>query len=219
MRDKIVVITGGGSGLGFELARQYAGKGAQVLLLGRHLDKLTTACDRIRAVGGSAEAFACDIQNEEEVIKVYERIKSTYKAVDLLVNNAGIGAFGPLESLEPASIHAMLSVNVLGTITMTRVFKPIVREQMLFIISTAGRRGKVNESVYCASKFAVRGFVESLQKEWTDIAVTAVYMGGMATPFWAKSTHIADPSRLKAPEAVAAYIVATNTGQPELYVE
>jgi len=80
---------------------------------------------------------------------------------------------------------------------------------ILNIISTAGLRGKVNEDVYAASKFAVRGFTESLQKEYeaSTIKITAVYMGGMDTPFWTDSDHISDRSRLRSPSEVAKLII------------
>lgn len=93
---------------------------------------------------------------------------------------------------------------------------PLIRAsegRILTIISTAGLRGKVHESIYCASKFAVKGFTESLQKEWENdpIAITAVYMGGMNTPFWDNSSHVADPSGLKGPEVVAEQILMKMT--------
>jgi short-subunit dehydrogenase len=88
------------------------------------------------------------------------------------------------------------------------------------IISTAGLKGKVNESVYCASKYAVRGFTESLQEELKDkLDVTAVYMGGMATPFWDQSTHIKDKSRLKSATEVAKYIFKHDDGRRVIEVK
>ncbi len=82
-------------------------------------------------------------------------------------------------------------------------------------------RGKKNESIYVASKFAVRGFTESLIKELeeTAIKVTAVYMGGMDTPFWKETDHIKDRSRLKSPDEVAKFIMEQNTGQAEMFID
>jgi short-subunit dehydrogenase len=93
--------------------------------------------------------------------------------------------------------------------------------QIMNIISTAGLRGKKNESVYVASKFAVRGFTESLIKELegTNIKATAVYMGGMDTPFWDETDHITDRSRLKSPDEVAKLIIDQNAGQAEIFID
>ncbi|XJZ27922.1 SDR family oxidoreductase [Bacillota bacterium Lsc_1132] len=102
-----------------------------------------------------------------------------------LVNNAGVGHFEPLEQLSDQQIHEMLDTNVPGTIQMTKAILPLLLYQgeghIINIISTAGLRPKVNESVYVASKFWIRGFTESLQKEFegSNIQFTAVNMGGI----------------------------------------
>ena len=107
-----------------------------------------------------------------------------------LVNNAGVGHFGPFADNSKQQISEMLDTNVLGTILMTKAVLPLLLKngegRIMNIISTAGLRGKVNEAVYVASKFAVRGFTESLQKEYegSQMKINAVYMGGMDTPFW-----------------------------------
>ena len=130
-----------------------------------------------------------------------------------LVNNAGVGHFGPFEGIETAQISEMLDTNVLGTILMTKAILPHLQKngqgRIMNIISTAGLRGKVNEAVYVASKFAVRGFTESLQKEYegSEIKFNAVYMGGMDTPFWDKSDHIKDKSRLRSAKEIAEIIM------------
>jgi NAD(P)-dependent dehydrogenase (short-subunit alcohol dehydrogenase family) len=112
----------------------------------------------------------------------------------------------------------MIDTNVKGTIFPVMAALPYFQAQghgtVMNIISTAGLRGKMNESVYCASKFAVRGFTESLMKEWEDsqLRAVAVYMGGMDTPFWDNTTHIKDRTRLKTPEKVAEMIVQQDDG-------
>jgi len=106
---------------------------------------------------------------------------------------------------------------------MTQEALPLLQKQggrILNIISTAGLRGKVNESAYCASKFAQRGFTESLQKEFEDanVDVTGVYMGGMNTPFWDDSDHVDNPDRLKDPQSVAQYIIDHDDGRAEIHI-
>jgi short-subunit dehydrogenase len=118
----------------------------------------------------------------------------------------------------------MFETNVLGPIRLTKAFLPQLEKgnsTILNIISTAGLRGKKNESLYVASKFALRGFGESLQKEYEDFGLRVVnaYMGGMDTPFWDESDHISDPSRLRSPGEVAEIIVKEYQSNEEIVIE
>lgn len=139
--------------------------------------------------------------------------------MDILINNAGVGIFGPIEDMEYKDIDTVIDTNVKGTIYMTKALMPMIKEKIMNIISTAGLRGKVNESVYCASKFAIRGFSESLLKELEDrIKVVAVYMGGMDTPFWNNTDHVKDKSRFKSPREVALKIKELDDGRCEIVI-
>ncbi|WP_044895131.1 SDR family NAD(P)-dependent oxidoreductase [Bacillus alveayuensis] len=219
-----IVITGAGTGLGKELALEYAEHGNTVILTGRRLDPLFAVQKEIEQRGGKAFSYTLDIRDDENVKATVQEILKHHQ-VTCLINNAGVGYFGPFTSLTVEQIHEMLDTNVKGTIFMTKAFLPyfhtIPKAKILNIISTAGLRGKVNESVYVASKFAVRGFSESLVKELeqTNISVTAVYMGGMDTPFWEGTNHIKDRSRLRSPKEVARQIIAEANGQPEIIIQ
>ena len=149
-----------------------------------------------------------------------KQISSKYENIDYLINNAGVGNFGPIEELSLDDLNKMIDTNVKGTIMITQGLLPNVKERILNIISTAGLKGKKNESIYVASKFAVRGFTESLQKEleYKDIKITAVYMGGMDTPFWDNTDHIKDKSRLKSPAKVAKEIKSMDDGRAEIII-
>ena len=209
---KTIMITGAGSGLGRELALSFSDKGFHLLLAGRNIEKLSAVEKEIESSGGMANIISLDIQNAQEVTKRAEEINKNFQIFGL-INNAGVGHFGPFEELTEHQITEMLNTNVLGTILMTKEFLPHLLKagegRIINIISTAGLRGKVNEAVYVASKFAIRGFTESLQKEYENsgIQITAVYMGGMDTPFWSNSNHITDPTRFRSPREVAEIIL------------
>ncbi|MGN7177839.1 SDR family NAD(P)-dependent oxidoreductase [Cytobacillus sp. SAFR-174] len=208
---KSVIITGAGSGLGKELALLFAGQGFHIILTGRTLDKLQSVEQEIHEAGGNAQSYTLDITQTKDISKLMTQIQNL--ELHGLINNAGVGHFGPVNSLTEQNIQDMFDTNTLGTIYMTKAVLPLLKEKneglLMNIISTAGLKGKVNESVYVASKFAVRGFTESLQKELenTNIKVKAVYMGGMDTPFWDESDHIKDKSRLRSPKEVAEMIL------------
>ncbi|WP_181833225.1 SDR family NAD(P)-dependent oxidoreductase [Bacillus taeanensis] len=220
-----ILITGAGTGLGKALALTYSKKGFSILLSGRNEHPLKTVEQEIEQLGGHAAAVVCDITNSHSIAAMLNALQEKNITIDRLINNAGVGYFGELESLSEADINTILDTNVKGTILLTRALLPLFKKQqsgrILNIISTAGLRGKVNESVYVASKFAVRGFSESLQKELehTPIDVTAVYMGGMDTPFWENSDHVKDKSRFKTPETVAEKILSEDDGRPEIFVD
>lgn len=218
---KKILVTGAGSGLGEELAKCYAKGGNHVILVGRTIDKLKRVAGLIEESGASAECIECDISDADSVKRLSEKVISEHGSIDYLINNAGVGFFGGLEKLSMRELNMMMDINVKGTIMMTQSLFSKVNERILNIISTAGLRGKPNEAAYVASKFAVRGFTESLQKELADssLKVTAVYMGGMDTPFWTGSTHVADTSRFKSAAEVAQTIKENDDGRAEIMVD
>ncbi|GAA0450594.1 SDR family oxidoreductase [Alkalibacillus silvisoli] len=217
---KTALITGGGSGLGQALALEYAKQGYFIYLIGRNESKLLNTQQQIQQQNGDAKTILCDITNWDSV----HQLASKLDQIDVLINNAGIGYFNPLEQLEKHEIDAMVNVNVNGLIYVTKHLLSHVLKangRILNIISTAGLQGKVQESAYCASKFAQRGFTESLQKELAEekIAITAVYMGGMNTPFWDESDYVKDPSILPSPQDYAKQIIEKDDGRHEIHVE
>ncbi len=220
---KTIIITGAGSGLGKELAHLFSQKGYHILLTGRTVEKLASVKEEIESIGGKADILSLNIRNNEEVLNKIKEVYHTYEIFGL-VNNAGVGHFGPFEEIEYKQINDMLETNVLGTILMTQAILPVMQQngegQIMNIISTAGLRGKVNEAVYVASKFAVRGFTESLQKEYegSGIKFKAVYMGGMDTPFWDQSNHIKDKSLLKSAKEIAE-IIMSQIDQDSIIIE
>lgn len=218
-----IIITGAGTGLGKELAIVYAQRENEIILTGRRLGPLKEVQEEIVEHGGEAYCYSVDISDMQSVEAAAQEIIASH-SVNFLINNAGAGTFGPLESQGLDEIHTVIDTNVKGTIFMTKAFLPYLlakpEAKIMNIISTAGLRGKVNETVYAASKFAVRGFTESLAKELegSNVTVTAVYMGGMNTPFWHGNDHIKDKSRLKSPKDVAVEIAEKDQGQPEIHI-
>ncbi|MFC3885364.1 SDR family NAD(P)-dependent oxidoreductase [Bacillus songklensis] len=205
---KTVLITGAGTGLGKELALLYAKDNHQVILAGRTLSKLEKTKHLIKQLGGTAHIQQLDIRSPEKAVK---KLLLTH-TIDILINNAGVGHFGHFHRLRHEEIEEMIDSNVKGTIYVTKALIEHLLSRpegkIINIVSTAGLRGKVNESVYVASKFAVRGFTESLQKEYADtrLSIIGAYMGGMDTPFWDKTDHIKDKSRLKPASDIAKFI-------------
>lgn len=220
---KAIIVTGAGTGLGKELSLLLAKQGYHMILSGRTEDKLKNVQTLIEQTGGSATEVVLDLRNIEDIKEKALMISKKHQIYGL-VNNAGLGYFGPFSDISDKEIEEMFQTNVFGTIQMTKAILPYLKLNndglVLNIVSTAGLRGKKNEAVYCSSKFAVRGFTESLQKEYegTGIRFSAAYMGGMNTPFWEECDHVADPSRLRSPGEVAEIIIES-LEQDEIIIE
>ncbi|MEH7123078.1 MULTISPECIES: SDR family oxidoreductase [unclassified Bacillus (in: firmicutes)] len=187
MELKVVVITGAGSGLGASLAIKYSNMGCHVCLIGRRTSKLEETAKQLT---NSYSIYELDVTSKSAVEKVMRSIKEEVGPVDLLINNAGLGVFDLAENISEEHVHGMIDINLKGTIFCTQAVLPSMKERnqgiIVNVVSTAGIEGKVTESVYCASKFGVRGFTESLNLELNDtgIRVFGAYMGGMKSPFW-----------------------------------
>ncbi|WP_066301289.1 SDR family oxidoreductase [Bacillus sp. FJAT-29937] len=187
MELKVVVITGAGSGLGASLAKKYSNMGCHVCLIGRRASKLEETAKQLT---NSYSIYELDVTSKSAVEKVMWSIKEEVGPIDLLINNAGLGVFDLAENISEEHVHDMIDINLKGTIFCTQEVLPSMKERnqgiIVNVVSTAGVEGKVTESVYCASKFGVRGFTESLVKELNDtgIRVFGAYMGGMKSPFW-----------------------------------
>lgn len=209
---KSIIVTGAGSGLGKELAKLFAKKDLHVLLVGRTVSKLVDVQTLITSEGGQADVLQLDVTNRTEVEDKMRHYCEQHEIYGV-VNNAGIGHFGASGTVSDQQINETFQTNVLGTIYMTETILPFLEKQqaghVINIISTAGLSGKKNESIYSASKFAVRGFTESLQNEYAESPLTfsAVYMGGMDTPFWDGTNFILDKSGLRSADVIAAKII------------
>lgn len=207
LNKKSALITGGSEGLGFAIAEKLLEKGMNVAICGRDQEKLIKAKKSLSS--SQLTTLPCDVSNYPAVAKMVNEIGG----VDILINNAGIWAEGRLEEHSPEIISQILSVNLLGTIFVTRAVLPLMKERnqgfILNISSTSGIRAKPNHSVYVASKYGVSGFTESLMNELqgTDIKVACLYPGGMNTKLFAKAGSVKDVSQWMDPKKVAETIV------------
>lgn len=226
--QKHVVITGAGSGLGASLSRKYNEQGFYVTLTGRTRDKLEHIAGTLK--NSSYSIYTMDVSSYSDVEKTFEKIISEVQPIDILINNAGLGFFDLAENLEAEQIDQMIDINLKGTIYCSQQVISSMKEldsgSIINITSTAGVQGKVNESAYCASKFGVRGFTESIIQELseTDVHVHAIYMSGMDTPFWDGVFEEDAKSSMMQPYDVAEIIFANtllrkNLNVPEVIIE
>lgn len=189
---KNIFITGASGGIGEEIARQCAEKGANLVLFARSIHKLVEIqTDLQRQFNVKVLVFQLDVANMEEVKATFSTALMEMGWVDILVNNAGFGIFKMVEDASLEEMKAMFEVNVFGLMAATKMVLPKMIEQgsghIVNIASQAGKIATPKSSIYSASKHAVLGFTNGLRMEVKDanIHVTAVNPGPIHTNFFA----------------------------------
>ena len=180
LEGKVALVTGASRGIGAAVARALAAEGAKLALASRSGDDL--------GIEG-AVAQPCDVRDPIALESLAAAAVDLFGGLDILVANAGVGAYGPFLDLPPEHMEEMIDVNVKGTLYAVRAALPyLLRSDAADIVtlaSEAGRRGLPYEAVYCASKFAQVGFTAALDHELREQGVrcTNVCPGGVATGF------------------------------------
>ena len=181
LKGKVVAITGASSGIGEVTARLLAGRGADVVLGARRVDRLEKIVADIQAKGGSVAYRALDVTNREDVETFVKFAEQQFGKVDVVVNNAGLMPLSPLEALKVDEWDRMVDVNIKGVLYGIAAGLPIMKRQgygqFVNISSIAGHQVFPTAAVYCGTKFAVQAISEGLRMENTNIRVTVIAPG------------------------------------------
>lgn len=173
----VAVVTGAGRGIGEAIARRYAEQGAAVVLAARTTTEIESVAGTITAGGGRALAVPCDVTSDDAVAQLAAQAGAAFGAVDIVVNNAGIGIGGPFQDQTLADFQRVMDVNLYGAVRVTQAFLPAMREagwgRIVNVASTAGVFGSRFQSPYNASKHALVGLTRCLGWELADSGVTA----------------------------------------------
>lgn len=224
LRDKTVFVTGASRGIGAAVAEAVARKGARVGLVARTHDDLDRVLDRLAGQGAAAVA---DVGDADALAAAFATLERDVGPPDVLVANAGIGAYGPFVDIESDELERLVKVNVLGTMYAIRAVLPGMiarrRGHIVTIGSIAGRIGSPFEAVYSATKFAGVGLTEALavEVEPYGIGVSVVNPGPVASNFGEARGHPYDRERPKpvSSEKVAGVVVeAIERDRHEVYV-
>ena len=205
---KVVVITGATSGIGFAMARAFTAEGARVIGTGRDQTRL------MRLTGEVELALTLDVTSDESVLMAAAAIEDGPGAVDILINNAGIGLFESWDNTSIKDYQHLLDVNLLGPIRVTQALLPVMVERgsgcVVNIASVAGKRGYSKHTAYCASKHALLGYTQGLRKDLagSGVDVISICPPAVDTPFFEnagfldyKAKH--EGLKLMSPEEVA----------------
>lgn len=168
MKGKIVIITGASSGIGKSLAFEFAAKGATVILAARQIEALTEIVSTLQISGNKSMAIQTDVSRESDCRNLIEQTIQAFGRIDVLINNAGISMRALFEDVHLDVMRKLMDTNFWGTVYCTKYALPYLlqsRGSLVGVISVVGFMGLPGRSGYSASKFAVRGFLETLRVE------------------------------------------------------
>ncbi|MDE3735259.1 SDR family oxidoreductase [Pseudomonas resinovorans] len=181
LTDCRVLLTGASGGIGLALAEQLCARGAQVFAVSRHQEPLAALRKRFAQ---QLTWTGADLREPQGRQRVLDDARSM-GGINVLVNAAGVNSFAMLEQVDDSQIEGMLALNVTATLQLTRALLPLLRQQSHALVvnvgSIYGSIGYPGYAVYCASKFALRGFSEALRRELADTPVNVLYVAPRAT--------------------------------------
>jgi NADP-dependent 3-hydroxy acid dehydrogenase YdfG len=228
----VVVVTGASAGVGRATALRFARAGSTVALIARGQDKLDAAAAEVMSVGAKAMTIACDVADPAEVDEAAERVESELGEIDVWVNNAMTAVLAMSWDVAPQDFRRVIDVNYLGyvhgTLAALRRMRPRDRGTIVQVGSALAYRAIPLQASYCAAKFAIRGFTDSLRSELlherSGVRIVMVQLPGLNTPqfTWVRTTLRRRPRPMAPffqPEVAAEAIVwAAEHPRRELWV-
>jgi 3-oxoacyl-[acyl-carrier protein] reductase len=218
----VAVISGGGTGIGREIALDLARRGYALALLGRRTQPLI---ETLRAAGGNGIALPCDVRAASTVDGVARQIETRWGAAEIVVPAAGVAHIAPLDELDPDDFSETLAINLVGSFHLIRSLLPAMKRRgsgwIFPILSTAARRGFPGWSAYCASKWGLAGLIAALREEiqGTGVRITSVYPGATATAIWNSVPGEWNRAAMIPPREVARAIGCSLEADPAALVE
>jgi 3-oxoacyl-[acyl-carrier protein] reductase len=216
------LVTGASRGIGLAIARRLAKLGARLSLCARDAARLEAANAELRADGFEALTMVADVTHANEIQNLVDRTHRELGPIEILINNAGIGRFGPAHQMTEADWDAVLDTNLKSVFLVTRAVVPGMMErkrgQIVNISSLAGKNAFAGGGIYCASKWGLMGLTACMAEDLRahGIRVSAICPGSVATDF---SPHTGrDTSKLLQPDDVAHAVATLVTQAPQSFI-
>lgn len=176
MKDKVVIITGGSSGIGKALAEKFGSEGSKILITGRNREELDRTVSELSSKGITIAGFQADVSKPEDNREMAAEAIRKYGRIDVLINNAGISMRALFEEVDLEVVKKVMDINFYGALYATKYCLPEIKKNkgsIVGISSIAGYRGLPGRTGYSASKFALNGFLEVLR---TELLKTGVHV-------------------------------------------
>jgi NADP-dependent 3-hydroxy acid dehydrogenase YdfG len=226
IKGKVVLITGGSTGLGAETARHLAANGARVAIAARRKDKLDEVVAEITKAGGEARAYQLDVVDKKQVKQVTDAVIADFGTLDVLINNAGIMPIRPMAEVNTEEWDAMIDVNIKGTLYGIAAALPFFLEKsrghIINLSSVAGIKVFApGGTVYSGTKFAVRAISDGLRQEvGSKVRVTSIEPGAVDSELKHNTTGTAQSTvldfyKIAIPASAVARAIAYAIAQPD----
>jgi NAD(P)-dependent dehydrogenase (short-subunit alcohol dehydrogenase family) len=218
----LAVVSGGGTGIGREIALELGRRGYDLALLGRREEPLRQTLEES---GADGVAIVCDVREASSIQQAAEQIHLRWTSAEVIVPAAGVAHISPLVDLTPEAFSETVNVNLTGTALLIRAFLPPMKERgrgwIFPVLSVAARRGFPGWTAYCASKWGLDGFVAALREELAGggIRITALHPGATDTPIWDTAPGKWDRSRMVPPREVARAVGFALDADPSTLME
>jgi len=219
LKGKTAMIIGASGGIGREISMALAEKGANLILVARRKVVISFLEEEAKGLGVEAKGFSCDATKPDSIDVLVKKIKKDYKHIDILFHAAGVGVYKEFEKVTLDEWNTSMAVNVDSVFYLTHKLMPLLKKsKKSFVIAMGSGMGKIalsGRSAYCASKFALRGLILSLAKEYKKDHVNFVHLtiGSVLTSFGPLSKQEKEQKRKKKgkkyldPEWLAHHVV------------
>jgi len=213
LQGQVALVTGAGRGIGRAIALALAGHGAHVIAAARTAEQIESVAREIIDAGGKATPIPVDVTGEQSVAALFESVRGQLGRLDILINNAGIGLYGPVKDFPVGEFDRVMAVNLRGTFLCCqeamRLMVPQASGCIVNISSVVGVKGYPNQAAYTASKHGVMGLTKSLAVEAQEhgIRVSAILPGGVDTHMAGQARPDLDRSILIEPDDIARTVI------------
>ena len=222
VQGKVALITGASRGIGLAIAQSLAGLGAKVALCARDSKRLETAAAALKQAGASVVAIPTDVRRADEIAGLLRATERSLGPIEILVNNAGIGYFAPVQEASEADWDSVLDTNLKAVFLLSGAVAPGMIERrgghIINIGSLSGKSAFAGGAIYCASKWGLLGLTECMAEDLRSygVRVSAVLPGSVATDF---SPHTGkDASKMLQPDDVAHAVESIVTQTPQSFI-
>ena len=213
LTDKIALVTGAGRGIGRAICIALGKAGAHVVAAARSENEIAALAEAIRNDGGQATALRMDLAQESSILGVFKQIEQRLGRLDVLVNNAGLGLYGPVRNFRTEDLDQMLTVNLRGAFLCCReglrMMEPQKSGYIINVSSVVGFKAYVDQAAYTATKHGLVGFTKTLAQEAqsSGVRVSIISPGGVDTDLVRAARPDLDPSVLLQPEDIAQAVM------------
>ena len=223
MKKKVAVISGGTKGIGKGLASIFLQNGIEVITFSRSKKNINSLIKDFRGYNKSLICYQGDVASSRDVNRIQRLIKKQYKRIDFLVNNSGLAVVAPVAKLKLNDWNRIIDTNLTGAFLLTKNMLPLLKKNSLIlnIGSMASKIGFPDWSAYCASKFGLKGFTESLREELRPKKIRVVHaeIGPTATSIWDNLDGKWDTSEMMDDSEVARVLFDSITNKKSLNVD